>query len=252
MKKLSKLFIIIATLISLNGILNTLPTYAESSASDGLGSCRSFLGMTSWDCGIGNWGGTSIENNNISKNIWIIVANISNDIVVIAAYLILGYVIYGGYLYMSAAGDPGKAASGRKTLTQAFIGLAIVLSAKVIVNSIHIALLGNSGAFSKDCALEECIKPAPLVTNVIQWIIGIAGVVAVIFIIIGAIGYMTSAGDSGKLQKAKNTILYALIGLAIVGLAEVITAFVSNTIKNANTGYINTNNIIAKELTHEK
>ena len=85
-----------------------------------------------------------------------------------------------------------------------------------------------------------------MVTNLIQWVIGIAGIVAAVFIVIGAIGYLSSAGDPNKLKKAKDTIMYALIGLAIVGLAEVITAFVSSTIRNANS-YINTTTI-AKEL----
>ncbi len=44
---------------------------------------------------------------------------------------------------------------------------------------------------------------------------------------------MTSSGEAAKVEKAKKTILYAIIGLAIVALAEVITGFVSNIIKGA-------------------
>jgi len=49
---------------------------------------------------------------------------------------------------------------------------------------------------------------------------------------------MTSAGDPNKLSKAKNTLLYAFIGLAIVALAEVVAAFVAGTVTDANTSYL--------------
>ena len=61
---------------------------------------------------------------------------------------------------------------------------------------------------------------------------------------------MTSSGDPGKTKKAKDMIMYSLIGLAIVALATVITAFVSNTIRNANQTSLLNDNYISKEV-HE-
>ena len=67
---------------------------------------------------------------------------------------------------------------------------------------------------------------------VLNGIIGILGVVAVAVMIIGGITYMTSAGDAGKVKKAKDTILYGAIGLIIVALSAAIVNFViSNLIK---------------------
>lgn len=54
----------------------------------------------------------------------------------------------------------------------------------------------------------------------------IVGVVAVIMIIIGGLKYITSGGDSNNVTSAKNTILYAIIGLIIVALAQIIVRFV--------------------------
>ena len=56
-------------------------------------------------------------------------------------------------------------------------------------------------------------------TGILNGIIGAASFVAVIFILIGGINYMTSAGDAGKVAKAKSTILYAVIGLIVCVLA---------------------------------
>ncbi len=54
----------------------------------------------------------------------------------------------------------------------------------------------------------------------------VAGVVAVVVIIIGGIGYITSGGDSSKVTKAKNTIVFAVIGLVLVIVAFALTNLV--------------------------
>lgn len=58
----------------------------------------------------------------------------------------------------------------------------------------------------------------------------IAGIVAVVIIIIGGIRYAASNGDSSGVQSAKNTILYAVVGLIVVILAASITGFVINNV----------------------
>jgi len=64
------------------------------------------------------------------------------------------------------------------------------------------------------------------VTQVINILSVLVGIVAVIMIIIGGFRYITSAGDTNKIASAKNTLLYAIIGLIVVALAEVIAQFV--------------------------
>lgn len=211
---------IIAAFSTTTNLVNQNPTYA-----------RTFLGMPSWDDGVSL--DTEKNQDQLKTDIVKIAANILTDITVIAAYLVLGYVIWGGYQYMFSSGDPGKAAAGKKTLQHAFIGLGIVLSAYVIFGAIRVALIGNQSL--DNCSpVNGCITADSMIINLIQWVVGISGVVAAIFIVVGAWGYITSAGDPNKLQKAKTTILYALIGLVIVALAEILTAFISGIIRDAN------------------
>lgn len=68
------------------------------------------------------------------------------------------------------------------------------------------------------------------ITNIINGVIGIIGAVAAIFILVGGINYMTSAGDAGKVEKAKKTILWAVIGLVISVLTFAIVNFVIGNI----------------------
>jgi len=65
-----------------------------------------------------------------------------------------------------------------------------------------------------------------LITNIINVFSAIVGSVAVIMIIIGGFRYITSAGDSNSVGGAKNTILYAIVGLIIVVFAQIIVRFV--------------------------
>ncbi len=67
-----------------------------------------------------------------------------------------------------------------------------------------------------------------LITNVINILSIVVGVVAVIMIIVGGLKYITSAGDTTRTSSAKNTILYAVIGLVVVALAQAIVRFVMN------------------------
>lgn len=75
-------------------------------------------------------------------------------------------------------------------------------------------LFGDTGVFRQ-------------VTNIILYIVGI---IAVIMLIIGGIRYVVSGGDSKKVTDAKNTVLYAIIGLVVCILAFAIVNFVVNSL----------------------
>ena len=69
-----------------------------------------------------------------------------------------------------------------------------------------------------------------MIKNVLNWIFGVIGIVAVIMIILGGFNMMISSGDPGKVKKGKDTILYGIIGLVIAILAFAIVNFVINGI----------------------
>ena len=73
------------------------------------------------------------------------------------------------------------------------------------------------------------------ITGILNGIIAALGIVSVIFIIVGGINFMTSTGDSGKVKKARDTILYACIGLIICALAAVIVNFTINLLNAPST-----------------
>ncbi|MDO4611407.1 MAG: pilin [Candidatus Saccharibacteria bacterium] len=242
---MKKILVFVALILATFTTFNLISSPSVSAAA----STETFLGMPAWNYGLDTSTITNTEG--IKQAIVMIVSNVLLAITVAATYLILAYTIYGGYLYIFSNGDPGKAAGGKKTLTRAFIGMAVVASTYIILNAIRIAFMGANGNFAANCTTSECLTATDFVTNILGWFIGIAGIVAAIFLVVGGIGYVTSAGDASKLQKSKNTIMYALIGLAIVGLAQVIVVFVSNMAREATkTSYLDNQTLIAKEY-HE-
>lgn len=82
----------------------------------------------------------------------------------------------------------------------------------------------NSGFFQQ--ATSENIERSGRITNIINILLFVVGVVAVIGIIIGGIRYTTSNGDASQTKAAKDIILYAVVGLIAALLAWAIVTFV--------------------------
>lgn len=82
----------------------------------------------------------------------------------------------------------------------------------------------NVGSADGPSSLQEIAQ------KVVNFLSVIVGVVAVIMIIVGGFKYITSGGDSGNVSGAKNTLIYAIVGLIIVALAQFIVNFVLNNI----------------------
>jgi heme O synthase-like polyprenyltransferase len=67
-----------------------------------------------------------------------------------------------------------------------------------------------------------------LMSGILNTVYFWAGIVAVGFIVYGGYLYVLSSGDPGKVRKAKDTLLYSVIGLVVVLVAFVVTRFVIN------------------------
>lgn len=70
-----------------------------------------------------------------------------------------------------------------------------------------------------------------LIKSIINILLYIAGAVAVVMLILGGIRYITSNGKQDQVTAAKNTIMYAIIGLIVVILAYAIVQFVVDNVK---------------------
>jgi hypothetical protein len=87
--------------------------------------------------------------------------------------------------------------------------------------------IGESGSGCK-----EDTQIGTTINAVVSIISIIAGIVAVIMIILAGFKYITSAGDTGKVSSAKTSLIYALVGVAIVALAQFLVHFVITNTAN--------------------
>ena len=75
----------------------------------------------------------------------------------------------------------------------------------------------------------ESINAIPIViANVIEILLTVIAILAVIFIIVAAIRYITSGGDSNRVQSAKSTLSNAIAGLILSSSAFLIVSFLAS------------------------
>jgi hypothetical protein len=112
----------------------------------------------------------------------------------------------------------------------ALLGVAFVAPNVAYASTASDAIQGGVTAVGGQAAgnnvpLETRAKD---ITNVFLFILG---AIAVIMIIIGGIRYVVSAGEGSAVKGAKNTILYAVVGLVVAILAYAIVNFVITSLK---------------------
>ncbi len=102
---------------------------------------------------------------------------------------------------------------------------------ELLIISVFIILLdfNNVFAFSSTASVSQI---SSFIKSIIQIMAGLAGLVATGYFIVGGFSYITSSGNPHKLEKAKRTILYSAIGLAItIGsfvLSNIVTSLATN------------------------
>lgn len=70
----------------------------------------------------------------LNKFIMRIALTIVEDLLQIVAFVAVGFIIYGGFVFLTSSGSPDRATAGRKTVTNAAIGMVIAIGAVALVN----------------------------------------------------------------------------------------------------------------------
>ena len=205
--------IVASILILIMAAFSVVALPAQNVAAEDEVTCTShFLGLKAWYDGLTD-GSCNIKTPGRSEAalrqfIWTIVMNVVSMVLGIVGYLAIFLVIWGGYQYMLAQGDPAKLARGKKTVTNAVIGMGIVLTASLISGAVaDVISQAKGGDFVQE-----------LMNTAFVW----GGIIAVIMMIWGGVQYITSAGNPTAAKKGRDTILYSAVGLLVVILAAVI------------------------------
>lgn len=116
----------------------------------------------------------------------------------------------------------------RRLFAATFLSISILCASLVLVPAVSAIDIPCESENAGQCNLVKSSGDlSDNVWKIVSFALGILGGVAVIVIIIAGILYTISAGDAGKVKKAKNTILYAVIGLVVAMLSSAIIAFIN-------------------------
>jgi hypothetical protein len=131
-----------------------------------------------------------------------------------------------------------------KKISVALAGLSVALFAALVPATAfaQVSTPQISDGLNKGTCLSttttNCTNPGQaeqsvndIIEDVIMIFSLVVGVISVIMIIVGGLKYITSGGDSGSVGGAKNTILYAVIGLVVVALAQIVVRFVLSRVE---------------------
>lgn len=94
------------------------------------------------------------------------------------------------------------------------IGFSVLVQ-PATVGAAPVDVLQKCNSDSKVCQGTGRNSLFTLVENIINLLLTVIGIIAVIMIIIGGIRYTTSAGDPGQAKSARDTIIYAIVGLVV-------------------------------------
>lgn len=167
------------------------------------------------------------------QQFWLIGFAIIDILLRVAGLVAVGFVIYGGFSYVTSQGESEKLKNSRSIIINALIGVAIAVVAGSLIGFF-------AGQFSESTAsrtvLTNVVSTLPNVDastsspldTVLTVAFGILGTVSLLIIVLSGFRYITSQGEPDKVNKAKDGIIYAAIGLAISVAAYSIVAFVIN------------------------
>jgi hypothetical protein len=119
-------------------------------------------------------------------------------------------------------------------ITSLFISLQILLS--VLTPAVHAVnvtnpVCGSGGGSSAVCqdagtAGNPLLGPDGIITKVVQFLTFLIGLTAVIVIIIAGLRLITGGSNPDSISRARNTIIYAIVGLAVAAFSQAIVSLV--------------------------
>lgn len=184
-----------------------------------------FFGLRNWHHYLPCDDTGAIDNTNLTLNsVWLIAIAVFETLLRVGALLALAFIIWGGVKYITSQGNADGTASARKTIINSIAGLLITISASVMVSfAINLLSGGNLGSSGTQLEIPNSAADGTVITSVLRLVYAVVAVVSVIYIVIGSIKFATSTGDPGKAANARNTIIYAIVGLLVVLTAQMIT-----------------------------
>jgi len=148
-------------------------------------------------------------------------ANLLSAIQGIVGWLAVIMIIVGGMVYITSGGSQTQTARGKAIVVTSLIGFAVAVAAPSLLKEIRdLSAAGAGGGAPTVIAGAKTIEDT--VTDVMEFLLTIVGILAIISFVIGGVQYITSGGDQTRADTGKKTIVYSIIAICISGASLVI------------------------------
>lgn len=124
--------------------------------------------------------------------------------------LSLIFIVIGAVMYIISAGT-GLMETAKKTITAAVVGLALGMAAPSFLKEIS-DIMGWTGETAID---PGTLSITQIATNVLSFLLGAIGILAIIMLVIGGSMYLTSAGNEDRIDTGKKIVKSSIIGVVI-------------------------------------
>lgn len=139
----------------------------------------------------------------------------------IIVVLALVFIMIGAVMILTSAGNSGMVEKGKEAITMALVGLALGVAAPSLLKELANIIGWGGAAGLAGPTLSQ------IAVNVLNFLLGTMGILALIMMVIGAIMYLTSAGDEDRIDKGKEIFKYSVIGVLLAMSAMVLVTQVA-------------------------
>lgn len=127
----------------------------------------------------------------------------------IVAVLAVVFMVIGGILYITSAGDEKRMTTAKGAIIASMIGLAIAVAAPSLLREVYEIVGGTWNGPAAPKSLSD------IVLKTLDLLLSLVGILAMIMLVVGGIMYITAAGDESRTDTAKKIVTYAIIGLIV-------------------------------------
>ena len=181
-----------------------------------------------------------IDSDHTMQNLDVLIVNMIKAVMSLLGIILLILIIYAAFLWMTAAGNAPQVAKAKTILTNAIIGLILVMTAYGITLFVVTALSGGDTgtlAGNLDTSGESTNLSdqsfGVILGSLISSFLGILGIIFLLLTLYSGFLWMTAAGNPTQVDKAKRLMTQAIIGLVIMLSSYGVTRFVINQLDDA-------------------
>jgi TRAP-type C4-dicarboxylate transport system permease small subunit len=155
------------------------------------------------------------------SNLWLIGLAILDMLLRLAGFLAVLSIMLAGLELVRTEGNTEKATNARQRLLNSVLGLAIAASATALV-----AFVGNTVNPAAGSGLPHTLATQGAINGVLNAAFVIIGALAVLYIVLAGFRMITSGDNPTKVAESRKQILFALVGLIIVAIADALVNLV--------------------------